>query len=66
VAPMNIFVLLIIIVALLAILGVLGVGIFQLFRGGDPRRANRLMRYRVILQFSLVMLMGLFALLFQR
>ena len=52
--------------ALLAILGVLGTGIFQLFRGGDPRRATRLMRYRVILQFGLLMLLGLFALIFQR
>jgi hypothetical protein len=63
---MNIVVSLIAIVALLAILGVLGAGIFQLFRGGDPRRANRLMRYRIILQFGLLMLLGLFALIFQR
>jgi hypothetical protein len=51
---------------LLAILAVLGTGIVQMFRGSDPRRSNKLMQYRVILQFGLLMLMGLFMLVFQR
>lgn len=49
----------IIIVFLLAILGVLATGVIQMFRGGDPRRSNKLMQYRVMLQFGLLMLMGL-------
>jgi len=60
--------LLIIVVAalLLALLGVLASGIFQLFRGNDPRRSNKLMQYRIMLQFGLVMIMGLVMLVFQR
>jgi Hypoxia induced protein conserved region len=49
----------IIIVFLLAILGVLATGVIQMFRGSDPRRSNKLMQYRVMLQFGLLMLMGL-------
>jgi hypothetical protein len=37
--------------AMLATLGVLGVGVYGMIRGGgDPRRSNKLMQYRVILQ----------------
>jgi len=37
-------------IAMLATLGVLGLGVAQMIRGGDPRRSNRLMRSRVLLQ----------------
>jgi hypothetical protein len=63
---MNTLATIIIVVFLLAILGVLATGIVQMFRGGDPRRANRLMRYRVMLQFGVLMLMALFMLVFHR
>jgi hypothetical protein len=39
-----------VIIAMLATLGVLLAGIFGLVRGGDPRRSNALMRWRVVLQ----------------
>jgi len=42
VPPMNMFRTTIIVVFLLAILGVLAIGIARMLRGGDPRRANRL------------------------
>ncbi|MEI9986504.1 MAG: twin transmembrane helix small protein [Aliidongia sp.] len=59
--------LIIVVVALmLALLGVLATGIIQMFRGSDPRRSNKLMQYRIMLQFGLVMLMGLVMLVFQR
>jgi len=59
--------LIIVVVALLlALVGVLASGIFQLFRGNDPRRSNKLMQYRIMLQFGLVMIMGLVMLVFQR
>jgi hypothetical protein len=47
--------------AMLGTLGVLFAGMIGLVRGGgDPERSNRLMRWRVILQF---IALGLFALL---
>jgi Hypoxia induced protein conserved region len=51
---------------LAGILFVLGSGIRQMLSGSDPKASNRLMRYRVILQFAVLMLMGLFALIFQK
>jgi len=48
-------------IAMLATLGVLIAGMVGLVRGtNDPRRSNRLMRYRVMLQ---AMALALFALL---
>jgi hypothetical protein len=47
--------------AMLAVLGVLIAGFIGVARGGDPRRSNRLMRWRVMLQglalFIFVLLM---------
>ena len=47
--------------AMLAVLGVLIAGVIGVARGGDPRRSNRLMRWRVMLQglalFIFVLLM---------
>ena len=48
-----------IVLALLAILGVLATGIVGLFRGQSPRQSNRLMWYRVALQFAALVLMAL-------
>lgn len=52
---------LIILVALLmfATLGVLIAGLVGVVRGGDPRRSNRLMRWRVILQAAALLLFAL-------
>jgi purine-cytosine permease-like protein len=36
--------------AMLATLAVLGFGVVQMIRGGDPRRQNKLMQMRVVLQ----------------
>ena len=55
---MNGFVATLMIVAMLATLGVLLFGLFSMARGGafDRRNANRLMRWRVILQGGAVIL----------
>ena len=53
----------IIVLGLLAVLAVLFMGVTQLFRGGDPRRSNRLMRWRVILQLGVIVLIVLFTLI---
>ena len=47
---MNTFLTVLLVLALLGVLVVLGMGIFGLVRGGDPRRSNKLMQSRVILQ----------------
>ena len=53
--------LLIVVLALtmLATLGVLLAGIVGLGQGGDPRRSNALMRWRVLLQGAALVLLAL-------
>jgi hypothetical protein len=45
--------------AMLATLGVLFAGLLGLARGADGAKQNRLMRYRVALQFGALVLFGL-------
>lgn len=49
-----------IVVAALATLAVLVRGIIQMFRGNDPRRSNKYMQMRVVLQFAVLVLVMLF------
>jgi hypothetical protein len=53
--PLNILLAL----TLVALVATLGVGIFALFRGGDFGRSwsNKLMRLRVLLQFTAVLIL---------
>jgi hypothetical protein len=46
--------------AMLATLGVLGFGVVNMIRGGDPRRANKLMQMRVVLQGLALVLFAIF------
>ena len=46
-------------VMLLAVLGVLVAGMVGMVRAGDPRRANKLMQWRVILQGATIVLLVL-------
>lgn len=46
-------------VTMLATLGVLLAGVFGLARGADPLRSNLLMRWRVLLQFTALVLLML-------
>ncbi len=48
---------------MLATLGVLFAGLIGMARGGDPARANALMRWRVILQAAALVLVALLMLL---
>ena len=41
---------------LVGVVGVLGAGLFGMVRGGDPRRSNALMRWRVTLQGVAILL----------
>jgi hypothetical protein len=47
------------ILAMLATLGVLGAGLLGMARGQDGSGANRLMRWRIILQFVALLLFGM-------
>ncbi len=51
---------------MLATLGVLFAGLIGLARGGDPARANQLMRWRVILQGAALLLFILMMSLLRR
>lgn len=58
---MNSFLAVLLIVAMVATLGVLFAGLFVMARGGEANRkyGNILMRWRVILQFSALIVLGL-------
>ena len=43
-------------IALVAVVLVLGLGLVNMMRGGNPNRSQMLMRWRVILQLSAVIL----------
>jgi hypothetical protein len=47
---MTQFLFVLLLIVMLAVLGVLGAGMLGVVRGGDPRRSNVLMRWRVLLQ----------------
>jgi len=51
--------------ALLAVVAVLGAGIIGLVRGGDPRRSNKLMQWRVALQAFALLLVVLILTIFR-
>lgn len=58
---MKTFLTVVLVIAMLAVVGVLLAGVIGLVRGGnDPRRSNKLMRARVVLQ---AVALGIFALL---
>ncbi|AEV34779.1 hypothetical protein PSE_0267 [Pseudovibrio sp. FO-BEG1] len=46
-------------IALLAVALVLALGLWNMMRGGDPNRSQKLMRYRVLLQFAAIILIML-------
>ncbi len=61
---MNAWLPILLILAMLATLGVLFAGLFAMARGGEFNRkhGNRLMRWRVVLQATALLLIGLFLL----
>jgi hypothetical protein len=57
---MTTFLTILVVIAMLATLGVLVAGMVGLVRGtSDPRKSNRLMRYRVMLQAAALALFAL-------
>jgi type II secretory pathway pseudopilin PulG len=57
---MRVFLTIILVLALLGVLGALGVGVATMLKGGNPRRSNKMMQMRVIMQaIALVVLAAL-------
>jgi len=57
---MHVILPVLVVIAMLATLGVLAMGVISMVRGDDPRRQNKLMRSRVLLQGLALLLFALF------
>jgi NADH:ubiquinone oxidoreductase subunit 6 (subunit J) len=60
---MTVFLTALLVLAMVGTLTVLGFGIVGMFRGGDPRRSNKLMQSRVIMQALALLLLAMLMLL---
>jgi hypothetical protein len=47
---MTVFLTILLVLALLGVLGALGFGIVTMLKGGNPRRSNKMMQMRVLMQ----------------
>jgi hypothetical protein len=63
---MTTFVTVLLALALAGVLIVLGLGMIQMFHGGNPRRSNKLMQMRVIMQGLALLLLAILMLLGRR
>ena len=55
---MKIVLTVLLVFALIGVLAVLGMGVATLIRGGDPKRSNKLMQARVLLQGLALLLLA--------
>jgi ABC-type Na+ efflux pump permease subunit len=55
-----------VVLAMLGALGALVLGVINMAKGKDPRRSNRLMQSRVMLQALALLLFAIFMLLYHR
>jgi Hypoxia induced protein conserved region len=60
---MTVFLTILLVLAMLGALTVLGFGVASLLRGGDPRRSNKLMQSRVVMQALALVLLAMLMLL---
>jgi hypothetical protein len=61
--PEMLFVTFLLGLAMLSVLTVLGFGVASMMRGGDPRRSNKLMQARVLMQGLALLLLAILMLL---
>ncbi len=54
-----------VVIAMFGALGALALGVISMVKGGDPRRSNKLMQSRVLLQGLALLLFALFMMLFR-
>jgi hypothetical protein len=60
---MTTFVTIFLVFAMIGTLTVLGMGVASMLRGGDPRRSNKLMQSRVIMQALALVLLAVLMLM---
>ena len=60
---MTTFVTILLVFAMIGTLTVLGMGVASMLRGGDPRRSNKLMQSRVIMQALALVLLAILMLM---
>jgi Hypoxia induced protein conserved region len=63
---MTVFVTILLVLAMLGVLTVLGFGVATMLRGGNPRRSNKLMQARVVMQGLALLLLAVLMLLSHR
>jgi len=63
---MTTFVTILLVLAMAGLLIVLGLGVATMLRGGNPRRSNKLMQMRVVMQGLALLLLVLLMLLGRR
>ena len=63
---MTVFLTILLVLAMLGTLTVLGFGVATMLRGSDPRRSNKLMQSRVIMQALALLLLAMLMLLARR
>jgi NADH:ubiquinone oxidoreductase subunit 6 (subunit J) len=56
---MTAFITVLLVLAMIGTLSVLGFGVATMLRGGDPRRSNKLMQSRVIMQALALVLLAI-------
>jgi hypothetical protein len=63
---MTVFFTILLVLAMLGTLTVLGLGVTSLLRGGDPRRSNKLMQSRVLMQALALVLLAILMMMAHR
>ena len=54
------------VICMFGVLGVLALGVIQMARGNNPRRSNKLMQSRVLLQGIALLIFFIFMMLYRR
>jgi NADH:ubiquinone oxidoreductase subunit 6 (subunit J) len=63
---MHVLLTILLVLALIGVLIVLGLGVTTMLRGGNPRRSNKLMQARVLMQGLALLLLAILMLLGRR
>jgi hypothetical protein len=56
---MRVFLTVILVLAMVGVLIALGVGVATMIKGGNPRRSNKMMQMRVVMQAVALLVLGL-------
>jgi hypoxia induced protein len=63
---MEVLLPILVVIAMLATVGVLLLGVFNMAKGNNPRRSNKLMQLRIWMQGAALLLFVIFMLLYHR